>query len=92
MSKKAMTSMKDENQELQKQIGCISGFFQLFDRHRFLTSHNNSSNSHNIPNQGNLYYKILISLFYFCAMYFEKLIFVCSILSFEFSNHNLCTC
>ncbi|CAJ2665805.1 unnamed protein product [Trifolium pratense] len=51
MSKKAMmtSSMKDENQELQKQIGCISGFFQLFDRHRFLTSHNNS---HNIPNQG----------------------------------------
>ncbi|GAU29175.1 hypothetical protein TSUD_275940, partial [Trifolium subterraneum] len=52
MSKKAMTSMKDENQELQKQIGCISGFFQLFDRHRFITSHNNSNNSHNIPNQG----------------------------------------
>ena len=37
MSKKVFTSLKDENPELQKQIGCISGFFQLFDRHRFLT-------------------------------------------------------
>ncbi|KAJ1421514.1 DUF3741-associated sequence motif [Sesbania bispinosa] len=31
-------SGKDENQDLQKQIGCITGFFQLFDRHRFLTT------------------------------------------------------
>ncbi|XP_004489470.1 protein LONGIFOLIA 1 [Cicer arietinum] len=49
MSKKGLTSMKDENQELQKQIGCISGFFQLFERHRFLTG---QSNSHNLPNKG----------------------------------------
>jgi len=52
-----MASMKDENQELQKQIGCISGFFQLFDRHRFLTGHNNS---HNMSNQGNLQYLCFI--------------------------------
>lgn len=37
MSKKVLTSMKDENPDLQKQMGCISGFFQLFDRHWFLT-------------------------------------------------------
>ncbi|XP_058778836.1 protein LONGIFOLIA 1-like [Vicia villosa] len=50
MSKKGLKSMKDENQELQKQIGCISGFFLMFDRHRFLTGQSNSHN--NIPNQG----------------------------------------
>jgi len=76
--------MKDENQELQKQIGCISGFFQLFDRHRFLTGHNNS---HNMPNQGNLQYLCVILFllrifkndFLLYSMYF--------VLSFKFSNH-----
>ncbi|KAL5148922.1 Protein LONGIFOLIA 1 [Glycine soja] len=50
MSKKVLTSMKDENPDLQKQIGCISGFFQLFDRHSFLTGQSNSSHNQNIPN------------------------------------------
>ncbi|CAJ1833777.1 unnamed protein product [Sphenostylis stenocarpa] len=31
-----LKSLKDENPDLQKQIGCITGFFQLFDRHHFL--------------------------------------------------------
>ena len=49
--------MKDENPDLQKQIGCISGFFQLFDRHSFLTGQSNSSHNQNIPNnKGNLQY------------------------------------
>ncbi|KAL5080324.1 hypothetical protein RYX36_008745 [Vicia faba] len=50
MSRKSLKSMKNENQELQKQIGCISGFFHMFDRHRFLTGQSNSHN--NIPTQG----------------------------------------
>ncbi|RDX92248.1 Protein LONGIFOLIA 1, partial [Mucuna pruriens] len=52
MSKKVLTSMKDENPDLQKQIGCISGFFQLFDRHRFLTAQRSSSHNQNIPTKG----------------------------------------
>ncbi|TKY50175.1 LONGIFOLIA 1 protein [Spatholobus suberectus] len=52
MSKKVMTTMKDENPDLQKQIGCISGFFQLFDRHRFLTGQRSSSHNQNIPTRG----------------------------------------
>ncbi|XP_014516299.1 protein LONGIFOLIA 1 isoform X1 [Vigna radiata var. radiata] len=52
MSKKVFTSMKDENPELQKQIGCISGFFQLFDRHRFLTGQQGSSHNQNIQTKG----------------------------------------
>ncbi|XP_047157315.1 protein LONGIFOLIA 1-like [Vigna umbellata] len=51
MSKKVFT-MKDENPELQKQIGCISGFFQLFDRHRFLTAQQGSSHNQNIQTKG----------------------------------------
>ncbi|KAI4352446.1 hypothetical protein L6164_006696 [Bauhinia variegata] len=47
MSAKVMKSMKEENPELQKQIGCIHGFFQLFDRHRYLTGQRNSSLSQN---------------------------------------------
>ncbi|KAJ1382323.1 DUF3741-associated sequence motif [Sesbania bispinosa] len=45
MSKKVLKSMKDENSDLQKQMGCISGFFQLFDRHRFLTGQRSSSHT-----------------------------------------------
>ncbi|KAF7803092.1 protein LONGIFOLIA 1-like [Senna tora] len=41
MSRKVLKSMKEENPDLQKQIGCINGFFQLFDRHRFLTGGSN---------------------------------------------------
>ncbi|XP_061366502.1 protein LONGIFOLIA 1-like [Gastrolobium bilobum] len=52
MSKKVLTSMKDENPELQKQIGCISGFFQLFDRNRFITGQSTSSQNQKIHNQG----------------------------------------
>ncbi|XP_020234919.1 protein LONGIFOLIA 1 isoform X1 [Cajanus cajan] len=43
MSGKALKSLKDENPDLQKQIGCITGFFQLFDRHRFITGQGTSS-------------------------------------------------
>lgn len=36
MSAKFIYSLTDENPDLQKQIGCMNGIFQLFDRHRFL--------------------------------------------------------
>ncbi|KAL4367815.1 hypothetical protein GQ457_05G009810 [Hibiscus cannabinus] len=35
MSAKFVYSLSDENPDLQKQIGCMNGLFQLFDRHRF---------------------------------------------------------
>lgn len=38
MSAKIVYSMSDENGDLQKQIGCMNGIFQLFDRHHFLSS------------------------------------------------------
>ncbi|KAI9120966.1 hypothetical protein K1719_007999 [Acacia pycnantha] len=42
MSRKVSKSMKNnEKTDLQKQIGCITGLFQLFDRHRFISGGNN---------------------------------------------------
>ncbi|CAK9185997.1 unnamed protein product [Ilex paraguariensis] len=36
MSGKLRYSITEENPDLQKQIGCMNGIFQLFDRHQFL--------------------------------------------------------
>ncbi|XP_062106483.1 protein LONGIFOLIA 1-like isoform X2 [Humulus lupulus] len=45
MSTKLIYSLSDENPDLQKQIGCMNGFFQLFDRHRYLASGRVNSHS-----------------------------------------------
>ncbi|XP_065855166.1 protein LONGIFOLIA 1-like [Euphorbia lathyris] len=37
MSSKVVRSFSDENPDLHKQIGCMNGIFQLFDRHHFLS-------------------------------------------------------
>ncbi|CAI9758701.1 unnamed protein product [Fraxinus pennsylvanica] len=37
MCAKVLPSFTDENQDLQKQTGCMNGIFQLFDRHHFPT-------------------------------------------------------
>ncbi|TKY65078.1 LONGIFOLIA 1 protein [Spatholobus suberectus] len=52
MSGKALKSLKDENPDLQKQIGCITGFFQFFDRHRFLTGQRTGSYIQHRPTSG----------------------------------------
>ncbi|XP_045794456.1 protein LONGIFOLIA 1-like isoform X1 [Trifolium pratense] len=52
MSGKGLKSMKDEKQDLQKQIGCITGFFQLFDRHRFITGQQSSRYIQNASSSG----------------------------------------
>ncbi|XP_022773761.1 protein LONGIFOLIA 1-like [Durio zibethinus] len=46
MSAKFMYSLSDENPDLQKQIGCMNGLFQLFDRHYFLGSRRIASPNH----------------------------------------------
>ncbi|KAL5749038.1 hypothetical protein ACOSQ2_026335 [Xanthoceras sorbifolium] len=38
MAAKLLHSLADDNPDLQKQIGCMTGIFQLFDRHQVLTS------------------------------------------------------
>lgn len=37
MSAKLLQALTDENPDLQKQIGCMTGIFQLFDRHHVLS-------------------------------------------------------
>lgn len=37
MAAKLLHSLADDNPDLQKQIGCMNGIFQLFDRHHVLT-------------------------------------------------------
>ncbi|XP_062116735.1 protein LONGIFOLIA 1 [Humulus lupulus] len=37
MAAKILHSLADENPDLQKQIGCMTGIFQIFDRHPVLT-------------------------------------------------------
>ncbi|XP_015579923.1 protein LONGIFOLIA 1 isoform X1 [Ricinus communis] len=37
MSAKFVHTLSDENPDLQKQIGCMNGIFQLFERHHFLS-------------------------------------------------------
>lgn len=38
MAAKLLHSLADDNQDLQKQIGCMTGIFQLFDRNQMLTA------------------------------------------------------
>ena len=37
MAAKLLHSLADDNPDLQKQIGCMTGIFQIFDRHHVLT-------------------------------------------------------
>lgn len=37
MAAKILHSLTDDNPDLQKQIGCMTGIFQLFDRQQMLT-------------------------------------------------------
>ncbi|KAL1538799.1 protein of unknown function (DUF4378) [Salvia divinorum] len=38
-----MSSLRDENRDLRKQMGCMNGIFQIFDRHHFITGRRISS-------------------------------------------------
>ncbi|KAM2683229.1 hypothetical protein EV1_044873 [Malus domestica] len=46
MSAKILHSLTDENRDLHKQIGCMSGIFQLFDRHHFLSGRRINGQNH----------------------------------------------
>lgn len=46
MSAKLPHSLMDENPDFQKQIGCMSGIFLLFDRRYFLSGGRITSHNH----------------------------------------------
>ncbi|XP_058080305.1 protein LONGIFOLIA 1-like [Magnolia sinica] len=61
MSAKLIQALTDDHPDLQKQIGCMTGIFQLFDRHHIITgkringhSHKKISSGHSHLNNGNL--------------------------------------
>ncbi|OVA00817.1 protein of unknown function DUF4378 [Macleaya cordata] len=61
MSAKLLHALTEENPDLQKQIGCMTGIFQLFDRHHILTprritgqTHKRLPQGHSHLNNGNL--------------------------------------
>ncbi|KAG1347781.1 protein LONGIFOLIA 1 [Cocos nucifera] len=60
MSAKFLHAFADENPELQKQIGCMTGIFQVFDRHHFVSgrrlrghNHKRHASGHALQNTGN---------------------------------------
>ncbi|KAJ8485803.1 hypothetical protein OPV22_018288 [Ensete ventricosum] len=46
MRAKLLDMFMDENLDLQKQIGCITGIFQMFDRHHLLTGKRLNNHNH----------------------------------------------
>ena len=42
MAAKLLHSLADDSADLQKQIGCMNGIFQIFDRHHVLTGRRKS--------------------------------------------------
>ncbi|XXG63423.1 hypothetical protein AAC387_Pa05g1620 [Persea americana] len=46
MSGKLLQALTDENPDLKKQIGCMAGIFQLFDRHHILSGKSINSHAH----------------------------------------------
>ncbi|PRQ32573.1 putative protein LONGIFOLIA 1/2 [Rosa chinensis] len=54
MAAKLLHSLADDNPDLQKQIGCMNGIFQIFDRHQVLTGRRISHHKRLPP--GNLHY------------------------------------
>ncbi|KAI3832224.1 hypothetical protein MKX03_024506 [Papaver bracteatum] len=53
MSAKLLHALSEENPDLQKQIGCMTGIFQIFDRHSILTPRRITAQSHKRTPQGN---------------------------------------
>ncbi|KAF8408223.1 hypothetical protein HHK36_007368 [Tetracentron sinense] len=58
MSAKLLHTITDENPDLKKQIGCMTGIFQLFDRHHVLTGRRvNGIHSHKRLPPGDPHFK-----------------------------------
>ncbi|MCL7050311.1 hypothetical protein MKW94_013627 [Papaver nudicaule] len=51
MSAKLLHALTEENPDLQKQIGCMTGIFQIFDRHSILTPRRITAQSHKRTSQ-----------------------------------------
>jgi len=58
MAAKLLHSLADDSADLQKQIGCMNGIFQIFDRHHVLTGRRKSLNLG----------KLIITIYLYCLI------------------------
>jgi len=65
MSSKFSQGLSKESSELQKQIGCITGIFQMFDRHNL---HGGRRINHKLPSGLPSIYKLVHPLLYIIFM------------------------
>lgn len=85
MAAKLLHSLTEENQDLQKQIGCMTGIFQLFDRQSMLASRRLIGNSPKRLTSGNIslcpiprYHRFIVECVYFLIQItFEWCLLVC---------------
>lgn len=66
-TKEVLSSLKDgDKHELQKQLGCMNGIFQLFDR-RYLLGQRRGNNQKRTPSgTTNLYSSSFVCVFFIC--------------------------
>ena len=65
MAAKLLHSLADDNPDLQKQIGCMNGVFQIFDRHQVLTGRRLSRKR--LP-PGNSHYQVELNFVAFISL------------------------
>lgn len=64
MAAKLLHSLADDNPDLQKQIGCMTGVFQLFDRHQIVSGRRITSHSPKRLPPGNSQHQSFIAYLY----------------------------
>lgn len=86
MSAKLIYSLTDENPDLQKQIGCMNGFFQLFDRNRYLAGGRVNSHGHKrLPPPGTYIYIIWTYNYYWYIKFLNNIVSSMWLTKFFFS-------
>lgn len=78
MPSELLGSFAGEDQDLEKQIGCVAAIFQMFDRHIFLARQQRDRHEHKkipsgtIPTGLYILYLILVSLLSFDLCHSHK--------------------
>lgn len=92
MSAKLLHSISDENPDLQKQIGCMNGIFQLFDHRHFLSSRRIHQNQKRLPPGSSFYIhgNIRVSMFLLLISIKSELLIDSSCVYFYDTFHMFC--
>lgn len=92
MSAKLLHSISDENPDLQKQIGCMNGIFQLFHHRHFLSSRRIHQNQKRLPPGSSFYIhgNIRVSMFLLLISIKSELLIDSSCVYFYDTFHMFC--